>query len=47
MIHQGLAKGDRVVVDGVMKVVPGQPVRIAGSATQAGAPTDKPPAAGK
>jgi membrane fusion protein (multidrug efflux system) len=47
VIHQGLAKGDRVVVDGVMKVVPGQPVRIAGPAPEAGAPTDKPLAAGK
>jgi membrane fusion protein (multidrug efflux system) len=53
VIHQGLAKGDRVVVDGVMKVVPGQPVRIAGAAPAtgtapaAGAPAEKPPAAGK
>lgn len=47
VIHQGLARGDRVVVDGVMKVVPGQPVRIAGAAPQAGAPTDKPPGAHK
>jgi len=47
VIHQGLARGDRVVVDGVMKVVPGQPVRIAGAASQAGAPTDKPPGANK
>ncbi len=26
VILTGLAKGDRVVVDGVLKVVPGQPV---------------------
>jgi membrane fusion protein (multidrug efflux system) len=29
VIRGGLVKGDRVVVDGVMKVVPGQPVAIA------------------
>jgi membrane fusion protein (multidrug efflux system) len=28
VVQQGLAKGDRVVVDGVLKVVPGQPVKI-------------------
>jgi membrane fusion protein (multidrug efflux system) len=28
VIQQGLAKGDRVVVEGVMKVVPGKPVTI-------------------
>ena len=28
VIQQGLAKGDRVVVEGVLKVVPGQPVKI-------------------
>jgi membrane fusion protein (multidrug efflux system) len=47
VIHQGLARGDRVVVDGVMKVVPGQPVRIAGPAPQSGAPAEKPAAAAK
>jgi membrane fusion protein (multidrug efflux system) len=40
VIHQGLAKGDRVVVDGVLKVVPGQPVQV----VPAGAPAEKPPA---
>jgi len=29
VIVEGLNKGDRVVVDGVLKVVPGQPVKIA------------------
>ncbi len=29
IIQQGLKAGDRVVIDGVLKVVPGQPVRIA------------------
>ena len=40
VISNGLAKGDRVVVEGVLKVVPGQPVTIAasGAATPAKAP---------
>jgi membrane fusion protein (multidrug efflux system) len=37
VIHQGLAKGDRVVVEGVLKVVPGQP----GKVVDAGAPAAK------
>jgi membrane fusion protein (multidrug efflux system) len=42
VIQQGLAKGDRVVVEGVMKVVPGQPVTIvAPGAAPAEAPTAK------
>jgi membrane fusion protein (multidrug efflux system) len=48
VIHQGLAKGDRVVVDGMLKVAPGQPVTIAstpavtpGATPAAGAPTGK------
>lgn len=32
VIQTGLAKGDRVIVDGMMRVVPGQPVRIAAEA---------------
>ncbi|MBL8529150.1 MAG: efflux transporter periplasmic adaptor subunit, partial [Burkholderiales bacterium] len=28
VITSGLAAGDRVVVDGVLKVVPGQPVKV-------------------
>jgi multidrug efflux pump subunit AcrA (membrane-fusion protein) len=47
VIHQGLAKGDRVVVVGVLKVEPGQPVWIAGAAPAPGAPKEKPLAAGK
>jgi membrane fusion protein (multidrug efflux system) len=43
VIQTGLAKGDRVVVDGVLKVVPGQAVKVA----PAGAPAEKPPAATK
>jgi membrane fusion protein (multidrug efflux system) len=43
VIQTGLAKGDRVVVDGVLKVVPGQPVKVA----PAGAPAEKPPATTK
>jgi membrane fusion protein (multidrug efflux system) len=41
VIVQGLAKGDRVVVDGVLKVVPGQPVTV----VPAEAPTAAVPAA--
>lgn len=28
VVHTGLAKGDRVIVDGIMRVVPGQPVKV-------------------
>lgn len=38
LIVDGLAPGDRVVVEGMLKVVPGQPVQIA----QAGAPPAQP-----
>jgi membrane fusion protein (multidrug efflux system) len=38
VIQQGLAKGDRVVVDGVLKVVPGQPVQIAAPAAATAPP---------
>ena len=34
VIENGLQAGDRVVVDGVLKVVPGQPVKIAGPAAE-------------
>lgn len=51
VILQGLAKGERVVVDGVMKVVPGQPVTMvppdalpAGAASPAKAPDTATPA---
>lgn len=30
IIHSGLAAGDKVIVDGVMKIGPGAPVRVAG-----------------
>ena len=42
VIQTGLARGDRVIVDGVMRVVPGQPVRVA---TASATPT--PPVAPK
>ena len=42
VIQTGLAKGDRVIVDGVMRVVPGQPVRVAAAPA-----TPTPPAAPK
>ncbi len=53
VIRGGLVKGDRVVVDGVMKVAPGQPVTIAAAPTAtpaapaAGAPAAKAPGAAK
>ena len=51
VIRGGLVKGDRVVVDGVLMVVPGQPVTIAapGAAmpTPPAAPAAKAPAAAK
>ena len=52
VIVTGLAKGDRVVIDGVQKVVPGRPVTIGapGAATPApaaGAAAPKAPADGK
>ena len=46
VIRQGLAKGDRVVVDGIMKVVPGQPVKVV-AAGEAATPAAKAPDAGK
>lgn len=42
LVNSGLAAGDRVVVDGVMKIGPGAPVRIAEAKPGAGA-QDKPP----
>jgi len=38
VIVDGLNKGDRVVVEGVLKVVPGQPVKIAAPGEAGGAP---------
>ena len=43
VIQQGLAKGDRVVVDGVMKVVPGQPVKIVDAGSAAATPPPRRP----
>ncbi len=43
VVTSGLAKGDRVVIDGVMKVVPGQPVVV--SAPAAAARGSAPPVA--
>jgi FimV-like protein len=34
VVVSGLAAGDRVVIDGVLRVVPGQPVRISATKTQ-------------
>jgi membrane fusion protein (multidrug efflux system) len=42
VIESGLRAGERMVVDGVLKVVPGQPVQIAGagaSGAQSGSAT--------
>ncbi len=44
VILPGLAKGDRVVVDGVLKVVPGQPVTIVPPGAPAAAPPPAPAA---
>lgn len=41
VVLTGLAKGDRVIVEGVMRVVPGQPVRV----TAAAPPPSTPPPA--
>jgi len=43
IVTKGLEAGDNVIVDGVMKIGPGAPVRVAAnSAAAAGAPADKP-----
>ena len=47
VIQQGLAKGDRVVVEGVMRVVPGQPVRIVAPGARPRPPAANAPAAKK
>ena len=47
VIPQGLAKGDRVVVEGVLKVVPGQPVTVVPPAEAATPPAKAPDAAKK
>jgi membrane fusion protein (multidrug efflux system) len=40
VVTQGLKAGDRVVTDGVLKVVPGKPVQVIGAAPAAGAQAD-------
>jgi FimV-like protein len=35
VVAKGLAAGDRVVIDGVLRVVPGQPVKVSATKTQA------------
>ena len=55
VVTNGLAAGDKVVIDGVMRVVPGQPVKVAATKTQQEAtsvpvykpPVDAPPSAEK
>lgn len=47
VVAAGLAAGDKVVIDGVMRVVPGQPVKVSATKTQQEAttiPVYKPPA---
>ena len=47
VIQTGLAKGDRVVIDGMLKVVPGQPVQIVDSGAAPAPPPAKAPDAAK
>jgi membrane fusion protein (multidrug efflux system) len=47
VIATGLQAGDRVVTDGVLKVVPGKPVQIAAAGAEAGAGADRPAQAAK
>jgi membrane fusion protein, multidrug efflux system len=47
IINSGLAAGDRVIVDGVMKVGPGAPVRVADPNAAKGPPGGAPGGAGK
>jgi membrane fusion protein (multidrug efflux system) len=46
IVQSGLAEGDRVIVDGVMKIGPGAPVRLPGEKPPAGGPP-QPPQPGK
>jgi membrane fusion protein, multidrug efflux system len=46
IINEGLAEGDRVIVDGVMKIGPGAPVRVPGEKPAAGAQPPQPPQPG-
>ena len=47
VVNSGLAEGDRVIVDGIMKIGPGAPVRIAGDKPAAAPPAGKAPQPGK
>jgi multidrug efflux pump subunit AcrA (membrane-fusion protein) len=47
VILSGLHEGDRVVVEGVLKVVPGQPVKIVEPGAAGAKPAAAKPAAGK
>ena len=47
IIYSGLKPGDRVIVDGVLKIGPGAPVKIAESGAAAAGGKALPPAAGK
>ncbi|HXV12195.1 MAG TPA: efflux RND transporter periplasmic adaptor subunit [Burkholderiales bacterium] len=46
VIHKGLQPGERVIVDGVMKLGPGSPVKVASDASDPGTPADKKPSNG-
>ncbi|HKO90114.1 MAG TPA: efflux RND transporter periplasmic adaptor subunit [Polyangiaceae bacterium] len=47
VILTGLAKGDRVIVEGTMRVVPGQPVKVAAEAAPPPPASGAPPAAAR
>jgi len=47
VIDSGLAAGDKVIVDGVLKIGPGAPVRIAAPAGEGKPPAGAPPKAGQ
>jgi membrane fusion protein (multidrug efflux system) len=44
VIHEGLKPGDKVIVDGLMRIGPGAPVQVAAPAAAASAPAAAPPA---
>jgi len=46
VINKGLQPGERVIVDGVMKLGPGSPVKVASDAASPGTPADKKPSNG-
>jgi membrane fusion protein (multidrug efflux system) len=47
LVSSGLAAGDRVIVDGLQKIRPGQKVRVVEAAAQPGASGAAPEAAGR